>query len=180
MSDDDARRIATKIILGMWGAWLLYWYVKAFNTKKSVYVQPRWQRLMYLVPGISIVLVYQIPLMRQRFWPFGTETALIGILVSAAGFAFCIWARVVLGRNWSGIVTVKEGHELVQSGPYRLVRHPIYTGLLLAAGGNECGALTPTPGGFFTVVMLTASFYFKLLQEEKVMTKEFPEAYPDV
>ena len=56
----------------------------------------------------------------------------LGLLMVVAGLAFAVWARVHLGRNWSGTVTVKENHELIRSGPYAIVRHPIYTGLLLA------------------------------------------------
>jgi len=171
------QRMASDIMVGMWVVWGTYWYAAAFNTKKSVYVQPRWQRWLYLVPGAVILAAFQIPAMRVRFWPFRADVAAVGMGLAAAGFGFCMWARVILGRNWSGIVTVKEGHELVQRGPYAVVRHPIYTGIFLAIIGTIL-ALTPTPGGILVVVVLLSSFFVKLLQEEKVMIKEFPEAYP--
>lgn len=60
----------------------------------------------------------------------------LGLLMVICGLAFAVWARIHLGRNWSGTVTVKEDHELIRSGPYGIVRHPIYTGLLLAIAGT--------------------------------------------
>jgi protein-S-isoprenylcysteine O-methyltransferase Ste14 len=97
------------------------------------------------------------------------------VLLVAAGLAFAVWARVCLGRNWSGIVTLKQDHELVRSGPYRLVRHPIYTGLLLALLGsalarNEWRAL-------LAVALAWLAFWRKLQVEEELMIEQFGDAY---
>ena len=70
-------------------------------------------------------------MLSARFVPAGNLLPVLGAIMIAAGLGFAVWARAHLGRNWSGIVTVKEGHALVRTGPYRAVRHPIYTGLLL-------------------------------------------------
>ena len=99
----------------------------------------------------------------------------IGTALLVAGLAFSIWARVTLGRNWSGTVTVKEDHELIQSGPYRLVRHPIYTGLLLALAGSAVAQ--DRWSGVLGVVLIFVSFWIKLLREEAWMRETFGEKY---
>jgi protein-S-isoprenylcysteine O-methyltransferase Ste14 len=68
--------------------------------------------------------------------PHNFITGIIGILVCAAGFVFALWARRTLGANWRGVVTLKKGHELIQRGPYRLIRNPIYTGVLMLVLGT--------------------------------------------
>src|SRR5260370_35742580 len=111
------------------------WFVDAFATKKSVYQERRLQRLRYTIPilvgGFLLAKGRRLsdPL-NHRVIPHVDALAWIGVVVCVAGFAFCIWARFTLGRNWSGVVTLKGGHELITSGPYALGRHPIYTGLL--------------------------------------------------
>jgi protein-S-isoprenylcysteine O-methyltransferase len=102
------------------------------------------------------------------------------ILVAAAilcicGLGLCLWARAVLGRNWSGTVTLKENHELIVRGPYQLVRHPIYTGLLamITATAIEQGHIA----GMIGLVLVFASFWIKLSDEEEVMVKQFPDQY---
>jgi protein-S-isoprenylcysteine O-methyltransferase Ste14 len=93
------------------------------------------------------------------------------------GLVFALWARVTLGRNWSGVVTLKEGHELVERGPYRFVRHPIYTGILTMffATALAQGHLS----GFVGTLLMFGSFWIKLRDEEKLMLLQFPERYAD-
>jgi protein-S-isoprenylcysteine O-methyltransferase Ste14 len=92
-----------------------------------------------------------------------------------AGLAVAVWARVILGRNWSGVVTLKEGHELIEHGPYRFVRHPIYTGMLTMFFATAL--VQGHVAGFAGVVLLFASFWIKLGREEKLMLQQFPERY---
>ena len=99
------------------------------------------------------------------------------MILCAGGFAVAIWARTILGRNWSGIATVKENHELICRGPYKIVRHPIYTGLVLAVLGTFIAAW-PTVGGVILVVAMILALWIKAQQEEKLMRGQFPEAYP--
>ena len=98
-----------------------------------------------------------------------------GLLMVAAGFAIAIWARVHLGRYWSGIITLKEGHKVVDTGPYRFVRHPIYTGWLLAALGSAI--IAGTVDGFAGVELLTLAFVVKLHREERLLTAELGDEY---
>ncbi len=97
-------------------------------------------------------------------------------ILCIAGLVFCVWARVTLGRNWSGTITLKEGHELIERGPYRFVRHPIYTGMLamFLASAIALGHL----GGFAAVLLAFVSFWIKLGEEEKLMLRQFPDQYP--
>ena len=100
----------------------------------------------------------------------------LGLLMVIAGLAFAVWARAHLGRNWSGTVTVKENHELVRSGPYGIVRHPIYTGLLLAILGTAI--VVGEWRGLLALCFLTITFLLKLRREERFMEESFPDTYP--
>ncbi len=86
-------------------------------------------------------------------------------------------ARVILGTNWSGIVTLKENHELIQSGPYRFVRHPIYSGILLGIFGSIF-ALNPFSGGLVVMAVAIFTLRIKSLLEERIMLRTFPDQYP--
>ena len=97
-------------------------------------------------------------------------------ILCVCGVAFCFWARAILGRNWSGTVTLKENHELIVRGPYRLVRHPIYTGLLamVVATAIQLGH----SGGIIGLILIFVSFWIKSSHEEEVMRNQFPDQYP--
>ena len=99
----------------------------------------------------------------------------VSVVLLIAGQLFAVWARDILGRNWSGTVTVKEDHELIQTGPYRLVRHPIYTGLLLALTGSALAQ--DRWSSVLAVVLVFVSFWIKLLREEAWMRETFGEKY---
>ena len=92
------------------------------------------------------------------------------------GLVFSVWARVHLGRNWSGVVTVKQGHELIRTGPYAYVRHPIYTGLIAAMVGTAIASGTVRAA--IGVLIIAASFVVKLRREEVFMRETFPGEYP--
>jgi protein-S-isoprenylcysteine O-methyltransferase Ste14 len=95
--------------------------------------------------------------------------------LTAAGVAIAFWARWHLGANWSGVVTLKEGHELIRTGPYRAVRHPIYTGILLALFGTAVAA--GEVRGLLAVAIAWVSFYWKARREEAFLTQEFGEKF---
>ena len=92
-----------------------------------------------------------------------------------AGLSFSVWARRTLGGNWSGTVTVKVDHELVQTGPYRRIRHPIYTGLLLAVFGS--GLAAGRVYGIAAFALIAIALVWKLRLEERWMLAEFGERY---
>ena len=113
--------------------------------------------------------------LNHRVIPHVEALAWTGVVLCVAGLAFCIWARFTLGRNWSGVVTLKGGHELVVHGPYALVRHPIYTGLLtmFVATVMVLGHVA----GIVAAPFVFVSIWIKLRHEEKLMLKQFPKEY---
>jgi protein-S-isoprenylcysteine O-methyltransferase Ste14 len=110
-----------------------------------------------------------------RLWPRSLTAYWIGLALLCAGLAFAVWARVELGRNWSGAVTVKEGHELIRSGPYAYVRHPIYSGLIAALIGTA--VTVGTERALLGVLIIVIAFVRKLRTEERFMRETFPGEY---
>jgi protein-S-isoprenylcysteine O-methyltransferase Ste14 len=168
------------IIPACWILFCLVWLLAAVSTKRSIYRESGAQRLRY---WILLVIAYLLLTRGHRLlYPFNvriisaTEAVqwMTGILC-IAGLAFCVWARATLGRNWSGTITLKEGHELIERGPYRFVRHPIYTGMLtmLLATAIRFGHIA----GIAAVILALASFWIKLSEEEKLMLQQFPDQY---
>jgi protein-S-isoprenylcysteine O-methyltransferase Ste14 len=113
----------------------------------------------------------------SRFLPPAFDGYWLGVTLIVAGLAFSVWARRHLGRNWSGTVQVKQDHQLICTGPYRFVRHPIYTGILLAFLGT---AIVDGPWwGILAVVVGFGSFWRKLTLEERFMRETFGSAYEE-
>ena len=172
--------LALNIISGCWTLFAVIWLLAAFATKKSVYRESRAQRLRYVIPillgGFLLAKGHRLsdPL-NHRVIPHVDALAWIGVALCVAGLGFCIWARFTLGRNWSGVVTLKGGHELITSGPYALVRHPIYTGLLTMFVATVI--VLGHVAGIIGMPFVFASFWIKLRYEEKLMLKQFPEQY---
>jgi protein-S-isoprenylcysteine O-methyltransferase Ste14 len=109
-------------------------------------------------------------------WPSSTGLAVAAVILSYLGLAVAVWARVTLGRNWSAIPELKQGHELVTRGPYAAVRHPIYTGLLLMFAA--VAALWATPAGLFLLLVVAVGIQLKLSREETLLAGEFPDQWP--
>ncbi|HVC46108.1 MAG TPA: isoprenylcysteine carboxylmethyltransferase family protein [Terracidiphilus sp.] len=114
--------------------------------------------------------------MGRRLVAGSGELAWTAAAVTVAGCAFAVWARLTLGRNWSGQPTVKAGHELMTRGPYALVRHPIYSGLLMGIAGTVL--LADQWGSVLGMVVAVVVLHLKIRQEEMLMMETFPEAYP--
>jgi len=176
----QAYPLALDIISGCWVVFITVWLLAAASTKRTVYRESRAQRLRYWVVLVIsyLLLLYgrELPYpLNLRVIPRATPIACAAAFLSVAGLGFALWARVTLGRNWSGVVTLKEGHELVQRGPYRFVRHPIYTGVLIMFFAT---ALVQSHlAGFVGVLLMFASFWIKLDREETLMLRQFPERY---
>jgi len=163
-----------------WVVLLLVWVVSAWRTKRTVRGQSiAWQFLYtaILLVGVYTIFAKQsgIPWLDRPLFPVTVPIVLAGFLVVLMGVAFSIWARIMLGSNWSNRVTVKENHTLVRTGPYRVVRHPIYSGMLLGMlgsalqrGGIRC---------FAGVLICGFSFWLKTRAEERFMVQRFGEEY---
>jgi|SRR6516165_12283758 protein-S-isoprenylcysteine O-methyltransferase Ste14 len=165
--------------------WLLfgvYWLASALKRKKTKQRETILQRLGYTAPlGLGFYLLYQPhPLygwLMYRFLPAGPVGAWLGVALTASGIAVAFWARWHLGTNWSGVVTLKEGHELIRTGPYRAMRHPIYTGILLALLGT---AITfGEVRALLAVALAWLSFYIKARREELFLSQEFGAGFAE-
>jgi protein-S-isoprenylcysteine O-methyltransferase Ste14 len=99
----------------------------------------------------------------------------VALAITVGGLALALWARVTLGRNWSGIVTFKENHELIRNGPYSYVRHPIYSAILMMMLGSALAI--GTLGALIGLPLILLGVWLKLRQEEALMTKHFPAEY---
>ncbi len=156
-------------------AWVLfgvYWLVSAFAVKEG-----RASRRRIPLNGLTAVsVVVVVRVFRGGSLAVNSPVlGAIGAVVFAAGIAVAIWARVRLGRNWGMPMTQKAEPELITSGPYRLVRHPIYSGLLAGVLGT---ALATNLIGVIIVAILGGYFYYSASVEERNLTTTFPTAYP--
>jgi len=169
------------VIPFLWLACFVYWVLSAARVKTTAREESIASRAAHLVPmTVAIILLFaprSLPwgVLGERMFPDGPVTHWIGAAVVAAGLAFAIWARVHLGKNWSGTVTLKSDHELIRSGPYRFVRHPIYSGGLLAMAGTVVarGELR----GLLGVLIMFATMWWKLRREERWMGEAFGGEY---
>ena len=164
----------------MWLCFLAYWWAISRNVKETERRESgssRLARLVLLVCAVALLWLPSVPLplLGRRFLPDGAWCFWGGAAVTAAGLLFAVWARRHLGKNWSQAVTLKEGHELITSGPYALVRHPIYTGLLLAFFG--CAVARGEWRGLLAVALVFGVLWRKLKLEEKWMRVQFGQSY---
>jgi protein-S-isoprenylcysteine O-methyltransferase Ste14 len=164
----------------LWAAWYIYWVVAAIGVKKASRQESLLSRLSHTAPLIIAVALVAAPRpwhgwLSDRFLPRTVETYWLGVAILAVGLGFAVWARRYLGRNWSGTVTVKRDHELIRTGPYRFVRHPIYTGILLGFLGTAVSL--GQWRGLLAVAFATFAFLLKIRLEEKWMTEPFGEMY---
>jgi protein-S-isoprenylcysteine O-methyltransferase Ste14 len=163
------------IIGGIWIVFLLYWLVSAFKLKKTKRREDPFQRLLYMLPLVAAFYLLRsngwYGRLETRFVPDALATEWVAVALTAAGIGIAIWARWHLGANWSGVVTLKEGHELIRTGPYRSIRHPIYTGILLAILGTAVAI--GEVRGLVALGIAWASFYTKARREESFLVQEF-------
>ncbi len=162
--------------LAIGGAWLvfwIYWLASAASSKESV--SGGWRTRL---TGVSVVGVFVIAgaLRDSSLAVHSLVIAAIGAVLFAGGIALAVWARLHLGRNWGMPMSQRAEPELVTSGPYRFVRHPIYTGLLTAILGT---ALVNNLLGLIVVAVLVGYFYYCGTVEERNLTATFPQAYPE-
>src|SRR6516162_5155373 len=158
----------------VWAAFWLYWLVAAFSMKRG---RVPWSREL----GIRAVIVVLVILL-FRFGDFqhhASNTDLwlagAGLVLFAAGLGFAVWARMHIGRNWGTPMTQKDEPELVTSGPYHLVRHPIYSGILVAGIGT---AVALSWLWLIPVALAGVYFVYSAKVEEHYLTERFPDAYP--
>jgi len=165
----------------LWAAWALYWWAASFDVKRTARRESVASRLSHIVPlALAVALlalraVPPIPGFALRWLPLTAWPVWLGALLTAAGLAFTVWARRVLGRNWSAVVTLKSDHQLITTGPYRYARHPIYTGLLLAVAGSAMAR--GDVRALIALALAGAAFWRKLRIEEAWLRERFGSDY---
>jgi protein-S-isoprenylcysteine O-methyltransferase Ste14 len=166
--------------VSLWSATLVIWVLGTLASKRTVLRQSAGSRA--LQSGLTL-LAYSLVFSRYfrtgwlatRYMPPSDTVEAAGLVLTFAGLVFAVWARVQLGRNWSGTVTVKEDHQLIRRGPYATVRHPIYTGLLLGILGMAL--IIGEVRGLVGFAILLVAFRVKSRTEEAFMRQQFGAEY---
>lgn len=164
----------------LWIGFLVLWTAAALIQKRTVRKQSTSSRLLQLfLAALAFMLLarpeFNFGFLARPFVPAGIFSSYLGLGLTMLGFAIAIWARVILGGNWSATVTIKKDHELVRNGPYALVRHPIYSGALLALLGTAI--VFHGIRGLLAFAVAFLALRMKSLREEKFMMEEFGGAY---
>jgi protein-S-isoprenylcysteine O-methyltransferase Ste14 len=163
-----------------WYIFAAYWTITALRVKRTKAAETSTDRLATLtVMCVAFALLFRdwprIPCLQIRFVPNDIRIAWVGVALTSLGVAIAIWARRTLGEYWSARVTLKEEHRLIRSGPYQFVRHPIYTGMFLAAIGTAL--VVGEWRGLLALALMLITHSCKALREEKMLTREFGEEY---
>lgn len=166
----------------LWLLWIGYWIYAARGTRRTVKSESRWGRAQHLTLFVLAVLLMKQGLLpgdffNHRILPDEDAYRWVGCGLTAFGLGWAIWARVHLGSYWSGTVTLKEGHKIIQSGPYAITRHPIYTGLFIAVFGS--GMVQGEVRALIADALVLAAIFRKSSIEEDLLISEFPEEYPN-
>jgi protein-S-isoprenylcysteine O-methyltransferase Ste14 len=164
----------------VWCAWAVYWAFSSFSASAPKRKQTPFARLFHRAELIFAFALLAVPELGvgwfgRRIVPWSEWQFESGAIMLIAGIGFAIWARVHLGQYWSGHVTLKPGHRLIRSGPYAIVRHPIYTGILLAVMGSAVAM--DQYRGAVAVLIVAETFVRKLRIEERWLTEEFGAEY---
>lgn len=163
-----------------WYVFAAYWGLTALTVKRAKVTEKSADRLATLAVMVTafVLLFYEWPStgpLRLHFAPAERWIVWFGVAITTLGVVLAIWARRCLGEYWSARVTLKQDHQLIRSGPYRYVRHPIYTGMLLGAVGR---AITIGEWrGVLAVALILVAHSRKALREQRMLAGEFGEEY---
>jgi protein-S-isoprenylcysteine O-methyltransferase Ste14 len=173
------RWLFTSLFVMMWAGWAAVWVAMARGAKEPVQSESAASRLSHIGPLLITAYLLAapgpLPLLNARFVPLAIWPPALGAALGFAGLAFCVWARVTIAANWSSDVQLKRDHELIVAGPYRWVRHPIYTGLIMMFAGTALAVGEWRAA--LAVAVAAAAFWLKLRREEALMRRQFGEAY---
>jgi protein-S-isoprenylcysteine O-methyltransferase Ste14 len=169
------------IIAALWLVFLAYWAIAAIGVKRSLYATAWWKYvgLRFAIAALVVVTLYIPPVRRalRLAQAHATDGAFIGaisVVLVGLGLGLAIFARVYLGRNWGTPMSRKENPELVTGGPYAFVRHPIYSGIILAMLGTMIGESIVW---VLPLVFFSAYFIYSARREEELMCELFGETY---
>lgn len=166
----------------LWITLFVVWVFYGLFSKKGTHPEPLHLRFIYY--WLPLILAFYLlgpgdwfghTLIREKFVEHTNLVGIIGLVSCFLGYIIALWSRFLLGTNWSISVQKKEDHTLITKGPYKLIRHPIYTGLLLMFSGNAI--IVGDYRGIIAVIIVLLSFWFKLVKEEKTMIGIFGDQY---
>jgi len=174
--------LAHTIVVVLWITWLTAWCTASFNIKRARIRNATLSNLIIIGMAIAafllmFVLDMHVGWMDRRFAPHSRVIEITGVLGTALGLTFTLWARLHLGRNWSASVRIGEEHELISSGPYARIRHPIYTGVLFAFLGTAL--VYGRWRSAAALILYAAQFAYKARREEVLLTREFGLAFEE-
>ena len=167
---------ADAVMLAVWLVWLILWLAAAFWSDRAVKAPPRRYELLYRVlPTLGGGLLFGARSEALRLWHTPDVIAWMMVAVALAGFMFTWWARIHLGRLWASSVSRKADHHIVDTGPYRIVRHPIYTGIIVAS--VAAAAQRGTGQAWLGMAVMTLGWYIKAWREERFLRDELGPSY---
>lgn len=169
-------------IRACWLAFVIVWAITAARTKQTRVVESFGGQLLYrAVTVVAVLLIFPFRItanvLPAPIFPSSQALYYVACAVTVIGILFAFWARFHLGQNWSGNVTIKADHELIRTGPYARIRHPIYTGILLALLGTGLAANVWRAVLGFALAIL--AFWIKARREEAVLEKEFGDRFAE-
>ena len=154
-------------------AWALSWLLAAFWRERAATQPPRRSQIVYrllAMAGVVLLFTHAVPAVDIPLWRSPIPLQWLFVAIAVIGFAFTWWARIHLGRLWSGNVGRKADHRIVDTGPYGIVRHPIYTGIIIATCGTA--AMRGTVGAWIGVAVMTLGWYVKARLEERFLREQ--------
>jgi protein-S-isoprenylcysteine O-methyltransferase Ste14 len=171
-----------EIIAASWLLFAGYWLIAALGSKKAAKKERSGERVGHIIfMALGFFLLYRADprfgLLNLRLLPEKSWIDYLGAALTLAGVLFAIWARYTIGKEWSAEIQIKQGHELIRSGPYAHIRHPIYTGILLALVGTALSI--GEYRGIVAVALFLVGFVRKARREEKFLASEFGRAFDD-
>jgi protein-S-isoprenylcysteine O-methyltransferase Ste14 len=166
--------VVDTVILVGWLAFWIYWLAASVGAKAG---QTRWTRFAGFRVGIFLVVLLLLRLRVLKGHAIVTSGLLegVGLAIFVLGLALAVWARIYIGRNWGMPMSRKDQPELVTSGPYHTIRHPIYTGMIIAMAGT---AIAVSLYWLIAAAALGAYFLYSAVEEERYMAEQFPDTYP--
>ncbi|HEY4742475.1 MAG TPA: isoprenylcysteine carboxylmethyltransferase family protein [Candidatus Acidoferrales bacterium] len=173
---------AARIVDYIWSALGLYWVISARQSGATKTPEAHsFRALRFLILGTTFTLLLtdwlRIGPLAWRFVPDTVAVRTIGVIITAVGVSLTVWARICLGRNWSDKVVIKEDHELIRTGPYAFIRHPIYSGVLLGVAGTALAI--GEWRGVVAFVLLFTTYAIKARKEERVLAGAFGMAFEE-
>lgn len=173
--------LAGRIIEWMWIVWGVYWFISSRSAKIAVKQESgagRFLHLALMTIGISLFVVrFDLGPLNHHFLPNTPSTNLASVLLVADGVGLSVWARYHLGQYWSSSVSLKEDHRIIETGPYAYLRHPIYSGIILAIMGSFLS--TATYRALLGFAVIVTALCVKATREEHLLSGELGSAYTD-